>query len=449
MSYVYFIGIAGISMSGLAQILKHNGWKVAGSDRDESDMVHELRSCGIPVSIGHSPDDLTPDIDLVVYTAAISEDNPQLLRAKEMGLNIITRAQLLGKIMSEYKQSITVCGTHGKTTTTSMLACILMAYTSPTISVGGILTNTGSNVHIGDSEYFVAEACEYTNSFLSFFPKYNIVLNIEEDHPDFFKDLDDIRHSFHEFAKNTQDSGTIFINSEIDNIEEIVKGCKAKTFLFGFDDKCDIYAEDIAHENGIYNFIPVYKGKKYERIHLAVPGKVNVSNALGAIGLCLTMGVPMEAIQKGLLSFTGAQRRFQKKGEYNGAMIIDDYAHHPTEIKATISAAREMSPNRLIVYFQPHTYSRLEALFDDFVEALSKADILLIAEVYAAREQNVHNISADSLASALENKGIDAHFFTSMENGYQYLKKNLMNGDMLISMGAGNIYTVADLLVKE
>lgn len=446
---VYFIGIGGISMSGLAKILAKNGFKVSGTDRSPSEQTDDLINHNITVNFGHRAENITEDIDLVVYTAAIPKDNPELERASAFGIPTLNRADLLGEIMENYRESICVSGTHGKTTTTSMVSLILMEYTDPTVTIGGVLPAIKSNVHIGSSPYFVAEACEYTNSFFSFFPKYNVILNVEEDHPDFFKDLDSIRHSFKVFAGNTKEGGTIFVNTDIPDYEEIVTVPGRKIVTFGLNPGSDVTAKDVEISHGKSRFNLIVSGESLGEIELFVPGIYNVVNALGAISLSLQLGIDFNTIKRGLSAFKGAHRRFEHKGTYNGATIVDDYAHHPTEVKSTLLAAREYEPGRLIVIFQPHTYSRTEALFSDFVEALSQADLILLSEIYPAREKNIHNTSSKSIASALISAGKEAIYFPTDEEAVSYLKKNLIDHDLLITMGAGNIYLVADSLINR
>lgn len=446
---VYFIGIGGISMSGLAMILNKEGFFVYGSDRDHSESTEALEKAGIRVLYGQKQGNVPKDCDFVVYTAAIKKDNPEYMDAEEMGLPLINRADLLGAIMENYKNSVTVSGTHGKTTTTSMITLILKEYTDPTASIGGILPAIGSNVCLGSSDFFVAEACEYTNSFYSFYPKYSVILNIEEDHPDFFKDLDDIRHSFAHFANNTKKGGCILINKEIPDYEAIASVPGVNIETFGFSSDCDLYPKDIAVLGGSSTFVPVYKGRALHPVTLRLPGRYNILNALGAISVCLKLGVPEELIAKGLFAFTGAHRRFEFKGEYNGATIIDDYAHHPTECLSCIGAARELKPDKLIVAFQPHTYTRTEALFDEFVEALSHADEVLLSEIYAAREDNPHGVSSRQIAEALMERGVSALFFETNKELSEYVEKKLMHGDMLITMGAGDIYSVGDFILRK
>lgn len=446
---IFFIGIGGISMSGLAKILKNRGFYVTGSDRDQSEQTEDLKKQGIKVILGQKAENITKDFDLVVYTAAISEDNPELVAAKNLGVPLITRAQLLGAIMENFKESITVSGTHGKTTSTAMISEILLEYTNPTVTIGGVLPKIGGNICMGDSEYFVAEACEYTNSFFSFYPKYSLILNIEEDHPDFFKDLYDIRNSFKHFANNTKSGGHIFINTCIENLSEIVEVPNVSVTTFGFSKEADYTASNIVSSKGKTDFDVIHNEKVLGRITLFVPGRCNVENALGVISVCNEIGIPFSYIKKGLSEFTGTHRRFEKIGTLNGASVISDYAHHPTEINACISQAREFNPKRLVVLFQPHTYSRTKQYLDDFVKALSGADLVLLDEIYAAREQNIHNISSASIAEKLKESSVCAEFFESKDMIQKYLKKNILHDDLLIIMGAGDIYLIANPLLEK
>ena len=385
--HVHFIGIGGISMSGLAEILLDEGFTISGSDSKESDLTKHLEAKGISVFYGQKASNIIPGIDLVVYTAAIHEDNPEFAQAKAQGLPMLSRAELLGQIMDNYEQSIAVAGTHGKTTTTSMISQILLeAKTDPTITVGGILEAINGNLRVGESEVFISEACEYTNSFLNFRPKYSIILNVEAEHLDFFKDLDDIRKSFHKFAANTLADGATIINGEIDNYTEIVEGLPQRIITYGLDSSYEYYAENITYdEKACAIFSVMHDGQKIMDVHLNVPGKHNVSNSLAAIALCDIMDIPNEAVISGLLKFGGANRRFQYKGKIDGITIIDDYAHHPTEIKATLTAAANYPHERLVLVFQPHTYSRTKAFLDDFAEVLSMADVVVL-QTYTQHE---------------------------------------------------------------
>ena len=447
--HVHFIGIGGISMSGLAEILLDEGFTISGSDSKESDLTKHLEAKGISVFYGQKASNIIPGIDLIVYTAAIHEDNPEFAQAKAQGLPMLSRAELLGQIMDNYEQSIAVAGTHGKTTTTSMISQILLeAKTDPTITVGGILEAINGNLRVGESEVFISEACEYTNSFLNFRPKYSIILNVEAEHLDFFKDLDDIRKSFHKFAANTLADGATIINGEIDNYTEIVEGLPQRIITYGLNSSYDYYAENITYdEKACAIFSVMHDGQKIMDVHLNVPGKHNVSNSLAAIALCDIMDIPNEAVISGLLKFGGANRRFQYKGKIDGITIIDDYAHHPTEIKATLTAAANYPHERLVLVFQPHTYSRTKAFLDDFAEVLSMADVVVLADIYAAREQNTYGVSSKDILHLLKKKGTEAYYLPSFEEIEKFLLKNCINGDLLITMGAGNVVEIGEALL--
>ena len=447
--HVHFIGIGGISMSGLAEILLDEGFTISGSDSKESDLTKHLEAKGISVFYGQKASNIIPGIDLVVYTAAIHEDNPEFAQAKAQGLPMLSRAELLGQIMDNYEQSIAVAGTHGKTTTTSMISQILLeAKTDPTITVGGILEAINGNLRVGESEVFISEACEYTNSFLNFRPKYSIILNVEAEHLDFSKDLDHIRKSFHKFAANTLADGATIINGEIDNYTEIVEGLPQRIITYGLDSSYDYYAENITYdEKACAIFSVMHDGQKIMDVHLNVPGKHNVSNSLAAIALCDIMDIPNEAVISGLLKFGGANRRFQYKGKIDGITIIDDYAHHPTEIKATLTAAANYPHERLVLVFQPHTYSRTKAFLDDFAEVLSMADVVVLADIYAAREQNTYGVSSKDILNLLKKKGTEAYYLPSFEEIEKFLLKNCINGDLLITMGAGNVVEIGEALL--
>ena len=449
--HIHFIGIGGISMSGLAEILHEEGFTISGSDSKESDLTKTLAAKGIKVIYGQSADNITSGIDLVVYTAAIHESNPEFAAAKAAGIPMLTRAELLGQIMDNYDYSIAVAGTHGKTTTTSMISEILLAaQTDPTISVGGILSSIHGNLRVGDSEYFISEACEYTNSFLNFRPKYSIILNIEAEHLDFFKDIHDIRNSFHLFAKNTKENGAIIINGEIENYQEIVEGLAPQVITYGMSDACDFYPADITfNEKACANFTAMYHGEKVMDVALNVPGLHNVSNALAAIALALDLKISKEDILAGLSAFGGADRRFQYKGCVDGVTVIDDYAHHPTEIRATLTAAEKYPHKRLVLVFQPHTYSRTKAFLNDFAEVLSMADVVVLADIYAAREKNTFGISSRDIEAKLKEKGTDVHYFPSFTEIENFLLKNCINGDLLITMGAGNVDSIGNELIKK
>lgn len=449
--HVYFMGIGGVSMSGLAQILISKGFRVSGSDNAMSDITRHLESLGIKVFYGQKAENisLSKDIDLVVYTAAIHPGNPEFVAAKDASLPMITRAVLLGQVMKEYKLPIAVSGTHGKTTTTSMVSEILLAQDDdPTITVGGNLKAIGGNTRVGGDEFFVAEACEYTNSFLSFFPKIGIILDIDADHLDFFKDLDDIRNSFRKFAELLPKDGYLIINSDIPDVDKISGALKCKVITFGSSSSSDYYATDISYDSfANATFTAHRKGFDDLRISLKVPGEHNVYNALSAIATADLCRVSSNNIVKGLLAFTGTDRRFQYKGTTCGVNIIDDYAHHPTEIAATLNTAKSYPHNKIWCVFQPHTYTRTKALLPDFAKALCLADNIILCDIYAARETDTLGISSRTLQQEIIKNGHECFYFPSFDEAEKFLLKNCTKDDLLITMGAGDVYKIGDHLL--
>ena len=447
--HIHFIGIGGISMSGLAEILLGEDFVISGSDSKSSPLTQALEKKGATIYYGQRATNITDDVDVVVYTAAIHPDNPEFACAKEKGLPMLTRAELLGQIMRNYDTPVAISGTHGKTTTTSMVSHILLAGDcDPTISVGGILPAIGGNIRVGNSETFVTEACEYTNSFLSFFPKISIILNMDADHLDFFKDLDDIRHSFRLFAQKLDEKGLLIINRDIKNYEEICGGLPCKVVTFGHSAESDYSAAEITYDAFARPaFTVMEQGKKAGTITLGVPGEHNVYNALAAIAAAKALAIPDEAIAEGLLHFTGTDRRFEKKGELNGITIIDDYAHHPQEIAATLSAAKNYPHKKLWCVFQPHTYTRTKAFLDEFAQALSAADEVILADIYAARETDTLGVSSKQIADELKAKGCDAYYFPSFEEIENFCLTHCQKGDVLITMGAGDVVNIGETLL--
>lgn len=448
--HVHFIGIGGISMSGLAEILLKEGFTVSGSDAKESTLTKQLAQKGAQIFYGQRASNIIDGIDCVVYTAAISRDNAELIEAVARKIPMLTRAELLGQLMQNYDTPIAVSGTHGKTTTTSMISHILLeGDLDPTISVGGILQAIGGNIRVGNSGTFITEACEYTNSFLHFFPKISVILNIEEDHLDFFKDLEDIRHSFHQFAALLPSDGTLIINSNIQNYQEIYAGLDCRIITYGSSPDADYSFTNITYnDQGHVSFDLIKGGAFSDHIDLSVTGDHNVSNALSAIAVADLLNISRTTTKKGLLSFTGTDRRFEYKGTLNGVTIVDDYAHHPTEIKATLKAAQHYPHGSLWCIFQPHTYTRTKAFFHEFAEALSHADHLVLADIYAARETDTLGISSSDLADEICRLGKDAHYFSSFEEIEAFVKEHCVPGDLLITMGAGDVVTIGDDLLK-
>lgn len=438
-------------MSGLAEILLKEQFRISGSDSKASELTKHLESRGARIMIGQKASNIPESCQLVVYTAAIHPDNPEFAAAKARNLPMLSRAQLLGQIMANYETAVAVAGTHGKTTTTSMIASILMAANmDPTISVGGILPSIGGNIRIGHSKTFLTEACEYTNSFLEFYPTIGIILNIEEDHMDFFHDLEDIRHSFRRFAQLIPRDGLLIINRDIERYQELTEGLACSVVTFGMEPESDYHACGLSYDSLAHaSFTAVTRQRDELPVQLAVPGAHNVSNALAAIALAKALHISSEDIQKGLLSFTGTDRRFQYKGEVNGFTIIDDYAHHPTEIRATLEAASLYPHKEIWCVFQPHTYTRTKAFLTEFAEALALADHIVLADIYAARETDTLGISSQTLAAELEKLGADVHYFPSFEEIENFLLKKCLHGDLCITMGAGNVINIGENLLNR
>lgn len=452
--HVYFIGIGGISMSGLAQILIKEGFTISGSDSKESAMTDALEKMGVHIFYGQKAENIaaTKNIDVVVYTAAVHPDNPEFMAAKEAGIPMLTRAELLGQIMKEYELPVAISGTHGKTTTTSMLSRILLqADTDPTLSIGGVFKDIGGNIRVGKSEYFVTEACEYTNSFLSFFPKISVISNIDADHLDFFKDLEDIRHSFRKFAELLPADGSLVISGDIENVSEITQGLPCSIITYGSSSDFDYYPTDINYDDlGNPSFKAHMPQGKTLDVKLAVPGIHNVYNALASIAVANILNINSEVIASALAGFVGTSRRFEYKGEVGGVTIIDDYAHHPTEIKATLTAAQNYPHNKIWCVFQPHTYTRTKALLNEFAEALSLADHVILADIYAAREKDNLGISSRTLRDKIVEGGHECNYFPTIENFSEiekFLLQNCTKGDLLITMGAGDVVKIGDELL--
>lgn len=449
--HIHFIGIGGISMSGLAEILLKEDFTISGSDNKESTLTDHLEKLGATVFYGQKASNIIPGIDLVVYTAAIHEDNEEFAEAKRQGLPMLSRAELLGQLMTNYEVPIAVSGTHGKTTTTSMLSHVLLAgELDPTISVGGILKSIGGNIRVGNSEIFVTEACEYTNSFLHFLPKIGIILNVDADHLDFFKDLDDIRHSFHRFAQLLPEDGTLVVNGDIPNLSELTSDLECQVVTFGLDSDFTYSASDISYDEHSNATFTAYKNGEYlYRFTLSVGGEHNVYNALSTIAVADQLAIPWDTVQKGLISFNGTNRRFEYKGEVDGITIIDDYAHHPTEIAATLNTAANYPHKELWCIFQPHTYTRTKSLFDEFAQALSAADHLILADIYAARETDTLGVSSEQLAQAISELGADAIYLPSFEAIEAHIKSHCSAGDLLITMGAGDVVNIGESLLNK
>ena len=439
----HLAGIGGVSMSPLAEVLHKMGMVITGSDMHESATVDHLRSLGIPVSIGHRAENVG-DAELVIRTAAIHDENPEIAAARARGIPVFERAQAWGSIMRGYKNALCISGTHGKTTTTSMCTHIIMAaQLDPTVMIGGTLPLLGSGYRVGHGDTIILESCEYCNSFLSFFPTVAVILNIEADHLDFFKDLEDVEHSFRAFADRVPENGLIVANADDANTMHTLEGEKRPVLTFGLE-QGDVHAANLAWHNGLPSFDVIYRGEVFTHVELRVPGEHNVKNALAAAAASIALAVSPQAVSEGLNAFRGAGRRFEHKGTFHGAEIYDDYAHHPGELQALLSAARALGYERIICAFQPHTYTRTHALFDDFVEVLKEPDLTILAEIFAAREVNELGISSKDLAQRIPG----SEYYSTLPEVTQRLRELARPGDLILTVGAGDIYTVGEVLAK-
>lgn len=432
----HLIGIGGVSMRPLGLVLKGMGMEVSGSDMSASLSTKELEDHGIHVVIGHQAENIQ-GADCVIRTAAVHNDNPEIAAARSAGIPVFERAQAWGEIMKSYKNAICISGTHGKTTTTSMMTHILMeAKMDPTVMIGGYLPLLHAGHRVGHGDTIVLESCEYCDSFLNFFPTLAVVLNVEADHLDYFKDLADIQKSFHKFAQMA--TFGVAANGDDPHTVEAMKGIKHVSFGLGEQNR--VRAENISKD--WRHFDVTVDGEFYCHVDMGVMGRHNALNTLGAAAASWMLGVKGEAVTQGIASFHGAGRRMEMKGTFNGARIYDDYAHHPDELRATLETARSMG-GRLVVAFQPHTYSRTQALFQDFVRELKKPDVLVLAEIYAARERNTSGISSQDLAAQIPG----AVYCQTLPEVTDYLRGHVQPGDLVITIGAGDIFRAGEALL--
>ena len=435
--HVHLVGIGGVSMRPLGLVLKGMGMKVTGSDMNSSGSTQELEEAGIPVAIGHNAENVA-GAGCIIRTAAAHNDNPEIAAARAAGIPVFERAQAWGEIMKAYKNAVCISGTHGKTTTTSMMTHILMAaQADPTVMIGGYLPLLHAGHRVGHGDTIVLESCEYCDSFLNFFPTLAVVLNVEADHLDYFKDLEDVQKSFHEFAMLATQG--VLSNGDDPHTVEAMEGIDHITF--GLKEGNRITAANVSGD--WRHFDVICDGKKYCHLDMGVLGKHNALNALAAAGAAWMMGIPGEAVSEGLESFHGAGRRMEFKGMFNGAEVYDDYAHHPDEVRATISAVRCMG-KRIVLAFQPHTYTRTHALFNEFVEELGKADVLVLAEIYAARERNTIGISSADVAAKIPG----ATYCETLPEVTEFLRGTVKEGDVVLTMGAGDIFRAGEALLK-
>ena len=442
----YLIGIGGVSMSSLAEVLLGMGLIVCGSDFNRSKNVIALEAKGIHVEIGHRAENIPADADFVVRTAAVRDDNPEIKQAHAMNIPVFERTEAWGAISRDYGNAVCISGTHGKTTTTSMCTHILMAADKdPTVMIGGTLPLLNAGHRVGHGNVIVMEACEYYNSFLSFHPTVAVILNIEADHLDFFKDLYDVENSFRQFAERVPQDGYIVANYDDLNTMQTVMDVDRKKITFGLDPRADVHAANIEYIGANSHFDIIYKKRRFTDVTLHVPGEHNVKNALAATAAAICLGIRPTAVKYGLAGFNGAGRRFEFKGKYNGADVYDDYAHHPGELKCLLDTVEKLNYRRTVLVFQPHTYSRTAALFQDFVKQLKRPDVVFLAEIFAAREQNTIGISSSALADEIEG----ACFFPTFEELEAELRRTAEPGDIILTVGAGDVYKIGEHLIAE
>lgn len=446
-SKIHMIGIGGVSMSGLAEILKNKGYTVTGSDMNKSQLTDTLIKNNIKVNIGHSETNVK-GADAVIYTAAIQKDNTEYCYAKNNNIPLIERSVLLGEITKMFANTIAIAGTHGKTTTTSMLSVSFLGNNmDPTISVGGQIPEINSNYKIGNSEYFITEACEYVESFLTLSPHCGIILNIEEDHLDYYKDINHIKSAFNKFAKQIDNNGYLVINNDDINCHDI--SSESALIPFGIDTPSRYMAKNIKY-NADYTSFDFYEDdNKLITVNLKAPGKHNVYNALACLTVCKLYSLDLTKVVSALSNFNGAKRRFEFKGSKNGLLIYDDYAHHPSEIKATLKAAKSKKKNKVWCVFQPHTYTRTKALLNEFSEAFYDADNVIITDIYAAREKDTGEINSKNLVDKISRTSNNAIYLKDFDEITDYLKENAEENDLIFTIGAGNVYIIGEKILNS
>lgn len=447
--HFHLIGIGGVSMSGIAEILHSWGFIVTGSDRSQSEITDKLIKNHINVTIGHDLTNLEKS-NLVIFSAAVSKDDPELVRAKELNIPIVERGTFLGILTKAFKNTICVSGTHGKTTTTSMLSlCFLEACKDPSIQVGAYLNQLDGNYRVGNSEYFIIEACEYVESYLKLFPRTEIILNIDNDHLDYFGTLDNIVKSFTNYVKLIPENGLLVVNWDDSNCRLLPRNTLAKVLTYGIEsENANFIARNITfNNNGFPTFDVYYNNNFFKTISLSVPGKHNVMNALACIAVCYEYGLEKEDIKNALHKYTGAHRRFEYKGSFNNVFVYDDYGHHPTEILATANALKQKKYNKSWVVFQPHTYSRTKNLLDDFANVLTNFDNIIVTDIYAARESNTYNISSKDLVDKINELGHTAFYISDFEKIAEFIKNNANPEDIVITLGAGTVTNIGPMLV--
>ncbi|OPJ55076.1 UDP-N-acetylmuramate--L-alanine ligase [Alkalithermobacter paradoxus] len=449
--HIHFIGIGGISMSALAQICINKGYSVSGSDAQSSNITEKLEKLGANIYIGHREDNISDNIDLAVYTAAVKSDNEELVACKKKNIKTLERATFLGELMKDYENAIAIAGTHGKTSTTSMTSLLFTyAHKDPTILVGGNLSEINGNVRIGNSENFITEACEYVDSFLKFYPNIGVVLNVDEDHLDYFSGIDDIKKSFNNFGKLIPNDGYFIINGDDENTFDITKDVKANIIKYGRNDDNDMIIKNVSFDHmGCGIFSLSFNNEDLGVFSLSIPGLHNIYNATAAISCALVSGIDIDNIRENISKYKGVERRFQKKGEVNGAIIIDDYAHHPTEVKATLAATKNICKGNLYCIFQPHTYTRTRTLLNEFASSFNDATKVIITDIYAAREKDDGSIHSKDLVNKLKENGINAIYMSNFDDISSYILKNINENDIVLTVGAGNVYLIGEKILKD
>ena len=449
--HIHLIGIGGISMSAIAETIHNWDYKVTGSDATESEITNKLTKHGIELKIGHDLEN-AKKADLIVYSAAIADNDPEMLIAKENNIPIVTRGEFVGYLTKLYNEAICISGTHGKTTTTSMISmCFINAHKDPTIEVGAILDSIGGNYRVGNSEYFILESCEYKGNFLKFFPNTEVILNIDNDHLDYYKTFDNVIKTFEKFSTILDENGVLVTNADDPNCLKLKDICKAKFISYGIENQnADFVARNISFDDNGFATFDIYKNNDfYEKIVLSVAGKHNILNALATTVVCDYYKIDKKVISKSLKEFKGAERRLEFKGKLpKNISIFDDYAHHPTEIKATANAINSKHHNESWVIFQPHTYSRTKNLLDDFAESLMGFDHIIILDIYAAREQNTFDISSKDLVNKIQELGKNAMYIPDFDEVVKFIKENVQENDIVLTLGAGTVTQIGPMLLK-
>ncbi len=445
---IHFVGIGGIGMSGIAEVLINLGYQVSGSDLKESEITRRLHKLGGAISYGHRSENLA-EVDVVVTSTAVKQDNPEVEEAHRRKIPVIPRAEMLAELM-RMKYGIAIAGTHGKTTTTSMVATVLShGDIDPTVVIGGRLDSIGSNAKLGQGEFLVAEADESDGSFLKLSPTIAVVTNVDEDHLDYYEDLDEIRATFIDFINKVPFYGLVVLCLDDQNLQGMIPQVKKRLVTYGLTSQADFQASEIVHEGDRTRFMVQYRGEELGRLSIRMPGRHNVLNALAAVAVGMELDMPFKSIAEGFQDFGGVGRRFEIKGEPEGIMIVDDYGHHPVEIKATLAAACSGWNRRVVAVFQPHRYSRTEALFDDFTTAFYQADHIAVMDIYAAGEQPIAEVTAEKLANGISGHGHKSCCYTGdIEATVEHLQAVLQPGDIMITLGAGNVWQVGEELKR-